>query len=409
MEAELFVEPDHVVVPALGTVVGLPSLDFGPAFHLRNDVPGRESRWLYLLLALRDPDARVAVVTSERVEPEVAAYYLDLIPEARDPWSRLALFSVNDLSPRPLAAKLLERPDVIAAIREFGGVVAPFSALSDTDRRLAQMLGLPVLGLDHRFARYEGKSGSRRLLRAAGVPVPDGFEDVTDVRGAVAALGGRAVVKRDYGVTGSGNTVVLEGTPLPELDGGGIVEALIDCAASPSVQARIAPDGSVDVLSIHEQVLDGHAFIGCRYPARGAYVDALREHAASVGRQLAAEGGVGRFALDFVVDREGRAYAVEINPRAGATTHPYETLHALGARFLRASDSVRVPSRMDWRDAVRRVRDAGLAWDPARRAGVVLYMLGALQRSGVISVVALGGSRAEADALFDATAAALDD
>jgi hypothetical protein len=392
------------------TIVGLPSIDFGARFAAEHDVPARESRWLYLLLALRDPGTRLAIVTSEPVEPAIAAYYLDLIPDASDPWPRLGLFSVEDLSPRPLSVKLLERPDVIGAVREFVGqnraYVQPFSALADVDSEAALALGVPVLGLDHRFAAYSGKSGSRRLLRDAGVPIPEGFEDIASpaaAEHALTSLGRPAVVKLEHGVTGSGNTIVRPGEPLPDLDGGAVVEALVDAAASPSVQARIAPGGHVEVLSVHEQVLAGQAYVGCRFPADGPFVAELAEHAARVGRTLAARGGVGRFALDFVIDRSGRAFAVEINPREGATTHPHATLLALGAHALRASDSVLVPSRPHWRDAFSALRSARLTWDPDRGSGAVLYMQGALHRTGELSVVALGRSRTEAEGLFWAT------
>jgi hypothetical protein len=138
-------------------------------------------------------------VTSEPVEPAIAAYYLGLIPGTADPRSRLGLFSVEDLGPRPLSGKLLECPDVAAAVRAFVGgdaaYIQPFSALSAADRDAALALGVPVLGLDHRFAPYAGKSGARRLLRRARVPVPAGFEDVATHAGAaraVARLGGTA-------------------------------------------------------------------------------------------------------------------------------------------------------------------------------------------------------------------------
>src|SRR4051794_27741312 len=49
-----------------------------------------ETRWEHLLLGLREPRTRVALVTPEPVEPALLAYYLELVGVG--PWGRLALF-----------------------------------------------------------------------------------------------------------------------------------------------------------------------------------------------------------------------------------------------------------------------------------------------------------------------------
>ena len=56
--------------------------------------PERETRWEHLLLGLRDPQVRVALVTPEPIEPAVLAYYLELVGVG--PWGRLALFECAD-------------------------------------------------------------------------------------------------------------------------------------------------------------------------------------------------------------------------------------------------------------------------------------------------------------------------
>src|SRR5207244_12331617 len=58
----------------------------------------------------------------------------------------------------------------------------------------------------------------------------------------------------------------------------------------------------------------------------------MTREAAMVGKRLANEGGIGRFALDFVVMRSNgkwERYAIEINLRKGGTTHPFLTLQFL--------------------------------------------------------------------------------
>ena len=155
-----------------------------------------------------------------------------------------------------------------------------------------------------------------------------------------------------------------------------------------------------------------------------------------VGRRLAREGVLGRFAIDFVTVRAAgepwRVFAIEINLRKGGTTHPFLTLQfltdgsydAAAGRFhapdglekhFVASDHVESPAyRMftpaDLFDIVSR---HGLHFDQARQTGVVLHMLAALGEYGRFGLTAVGSSSAEAEAqyqraiaIFEAEAAA---
>ena len=119
---------------------------------------------------------------------------------------------------------------------------------------------------------------------------------------------------------------------------GGIVEERIvgEELLSPSVQLRVRPDRSVELLSTHDQLLggaSGQSYLGCIFPADPAYSRLISEPAITIGERLAREGALGRFALDFVVMRDAAgdwsAYAIELNLRKGGTTHPFLTLQFL--------------------------------------------------------------------------------
>src|SRR3954467_11207328 len=165
-----------------------------------------------------------------------------------------------------------------------------------------------------------------------------------------------AIVKLDEGVSGRGNAVVdLRGLPAPGAEserdalrrrvegmapehvgtpvtaylerraaGGGIVGERVegDEVRSPSVQLRVTPHGEVELLSTHDQILggpSGQSYLGCRFPADFASARAISEAARTIGGRLAREGVLGRFAIDFVVTRDGAgrwsAYAIELNLR----------------------------------------------------------------------------------------------
>ncbi|HVQ86995.1 MAG TPA: peptide ligase PGM1-related protein, partial [Actinomycetes bacterium] len=285
--------------------------------------------------------------------------------------------SVGDGSFRPLTQKLLERPRLLARLRDLivdpdCAIILPF-VISELEAALAVELGIPVYGSDPRLSSLGTKSGSRQVFRAAGVDLPLGREDLHSVPEIVDAVDeiwrktqtSAAMVKLDGSVSGLGNAVVnlkdvsrssdikravelLE--PEDEhlsadefLDSfqaqGGIAEAKLVGRelASPSVQLRASPLGGIEVLSTHDQILGGgrnqQTYLGCRFPADESYRAALTESGRAIANELSHRGVIGRFGIDFVVHRDDddswRVAALEVNLRNGGTTHPMLTLMGL--------------------------------------------------------------------------------
>lgn len=344
-----------------------------------------EERFLFLLLLLRQPRARLVYVTSQAIHPEVVDYYLGLLPGVIASHARARLFLVTPLdgSGQTLTAKLLARPRLLAEIRGLildpgRAHLVPFST-TPLERELAVRLGIPMYGADARFHHFGTKSGGRRLFAEEGVRHPHGVENlrsmgevaraITTVRANRPSVA-QVIVKLNEGVSGEGNaTVDLAGLPPPgdpaerpaiaerlrdmrfEAAGmtveayaaklvqrGAVVEERIAGSAfrSPSAQLRITPLGKVEELSTHDQILggaSGQSYLGCRFPADEAYGPAIMAEAAKIGARLAREGVIGRFAIDFVsvqqADGKWENYAIEINLRKGGTTHPFLTLQFL--------------------------------------------------------------------------------
>lgn len=366
------------------TIVVVPSMTLEDPGWPSSVLQAYEERFLFLLLLLRQPRARLVFVTSTAVNPSVIDYYLDLLPGVIPSHARRRLFLVSPLdgSGRPLSEKLLERPRLLARIRELivdpdRAHLVPFNT-TELERDLALALGIPMYGADPRFFHYGTKTGCRRLFAELGVRHPRGEEGLDGLDGVVSALRrlraerpdvASAIVKLNEGVSGEGNaTVDLRGLPEPgdenearaleervramafESDGvrfdsyvealaerGGVVEERIagDELRSPSVQMRVTPLGMLEVLSTHDQLLggpSGQSYLGCRFPADPAYAAAITREAVKVGERLAASGVIGRFAVDFVAVRSGgcwEPYAIELNLRKGGTTHPFLTLQFL--------------------------------------------------------------------------------
>ncbi|MGH3142627.1 MAG: peptide ligase PGM1-related protein [Gaiellales bacterium] len=345
-------------------------------------VQAYEERFLFLLLLLRQPRARLVDVTSQAVHPSIVDYYLGLLPgiipsHARQ---RLHLVSPLDGSSRPLSEKLLERPRLLEQIRRLvpdpdRAHLIPFNT-TELERDLALALGIPMYGADPRFFPYGTKTGCRRLFAEQGVRHPLGREDLSTTAELAAAIAelragrpgmSQVIVKLNEGVSGEGNALLsLDGLSdgageaeieerlrelqfeLPEITydtytdmlekRGAVVEERIvgDEFRSPSVQMRVTPLGKLEVLSTHDQLLggpSGQSYLGCIFPADSGYATAITREAVKVGGRLAKEGVIGRFAMDFVAvkgaDGGWEPYAIELNLRKGGTTHPFLTLQFL--------------------------------------------------------------------------------
>ncbi len=459
---------DHVMVV-------LPSYSVSESLlsHYGDRISSLEHRYLNaLLVAGRIESCEIVYVSTRPPDPAVADYYLSLMPASarHSARNRLRLLTVDDGTPRSVAAKLLDRPDLVNEMqRAIGGRPAflePWN-VTDTEVELSLALGVPINGTSPTLRHLGYKSAGRRLMRGVGVPVPVGIEDVRTVDDVVEAVQDirasrpsvqAVVIKHDDSGAGDGNVVldlraIDEATDgdgwlrrrigeLPEwyladLARGGIVEERIsgDRFSSPSAQVDILPGGEVIVLATHEQVLGGESgqvYLGCRFPADPAYAPRLAEHAAEVGRALARHGAIGRFSVDFVTAATGHGswdvYALEINLRKGGTTHPYAALRnvvpghydpAVGrwiaangsARVYSASDNVVDPAwtGLDPASAIKGIARAGLQFDPNTGSGVVLHMLSGLAIDGRFGLTAIAGTSAEAERMVAATRDAVDD
>ena len=200
------------------TIVVLPSITIDVDIK-GAEVQAYEERFLFLLLLLRQPRARLIYITSQSILPSTIDYYLGLLPgvivsHAR---ARLSLVSPEDRSPRPLSVKLLERPHLIDRIRAMipdrnRAHLVPYNT-TYLERDLALRLGIPMYGADPKFLPLGTKTGSRRLFAEAGVPHPLGSGNIQSVPAAVAAIRdirnrkpavGQVLVKLNESASGEG-------------------------------------------------------------------------------------------------------------------------------------------------------------------------------------------------------------
>lgn len=245
------------------------------------------------------------------------------------------------------------------------------------ERELALELDIPLFACDPALAHLGTKSGARELFRNAGVPVPNGFENVrtpADLSEALHALKSerpglrRAVLKLNESFAGGGNALFsFDKSPARNLKSwlnneliehltfategetascylsklrkmGGIVEEFVETSQgrSPSIQLEIDPNGMARAISTHDQLLSGNlgqVFIGCTFPARDDYRSQIQQLGLRTGQALARGGVIGQLSVDFIIDDQpgqpSRALALEVNLRMGGATAPFFLLQGL--------------------------------------------------------------------------------
>src|ERR1041385_9008568 len=175
------------------TIVVVPSMSID-AIGAGAVMQAYEERFLFLLLLLRQPRARLIYVTSETILPAIVDYYLDLLPGVIPSHARRRLFLLSpmDGSVRPLSDKLLERPRLIERIRSLimdadRAHLVPFNT-TDREKELALRLGIPMYGADPKFFPLGTKSGCRRIFMEENVPHPLGLENIASKEDVVDAI-----------------------------------------------------------------------------------------------------------------------------------------------------------------------------------------------------------------------------
>ncbi|MEM8606237.1 MAG: peptide ligase PGM1-related protein [Myxococcota bacterium] len=471
---------DIVVVPSL-SLDGIESVSIDGVLHY-------EERMLFVLNLLRRPRARVVYVTSTPIHPAAIDYMLSLISGIPNEHmrKRLTVISLYDTSLTPLSKKILARPRLVERIRN---CIDPKNAMmtcftvSEAERALSTALNVPLYGVDPDLLWLGTKSGSRTVFREAGIPLLPGAENIereSDVVEAIDELWGgeaaseRVVVKHNTGFSGHGNAILdlrsmsdvapsTQTSPaarkkaigdalhamrfvdtgqswprfLEKLEReGGVVEAFLDAKdkRAPSCQLRISPSGGLDLLSTHDQLVegqDGQVYAGCQFPADSAYRMAIQDDARRVGVVLQDRGAVARLAVDFLcvqaADGTWKHYAIETNLRMGGTTHPMMLLRMMTdgrydpdtglyltprgePQFYVATDSLLADHYRGLlvEDLLDIAAINGLHYQAWSESGVLFHFTGALSEHGKFGFTSIGKSPEQAAHWFTRTREVLD-
>ena len=221
---------------------------------------------------------------------------------------------------------------------------------------------------------------------------------------------------------------------------GAIAEAFIegDRKASPSVQGQITPLGAVEILSTHDQELggpDGQIFLGCSFPARPDYRLEIQAMGQRIGEELARQGALERYGVDFIAVAKGDPeapewdlQAIEINLRKGGTTHPLMAMKMLTEghfhptdglfytkqeqiRYYRASDNLQKPHYRGLlpSDLMDIIVTRRLHFNSISGVGAAFHLMGSLSEYGKVGLTCIGTSPDHAREIYDQVVTALDE
>jgi len=325
-----------------------------------------------------------------------------------------------------------------------------------------------LYGSPHRLDNWGSKSGSRTIFEEAGVPYGLGIPLTYDVD--ELALGIQDMVRRKDGAlrkvvvkldqfSGGGGNSLLDLQPVLKHDGyvptleevytclskmtfpfvqdtweswqllirkyGVIAEEWFegDDIRAPSVQGSISFSGKNEIMSTHEQLLDGQAYQGCVFPAEEGYRTTIQEYGAKVGEVLASKGVCGHYGVDFVVYRRANGewcvHAIEINLRYTGTTHPQLTMRLLTHGHYDSNSGLYYSNKgvakyyvetdymhddkffgLSPEEFLAMVEKNGLKFDPVTQTGPVFHLIGALKTYGKVGVTCIANSAQAADSML---------
>src|SRR5258708_11366926 len=175
------------------TIVVVPSMSID-AISSGAVMQAYEERFLFLLLLLRQPRARLIYVTSQRILQSIIDYYLALLPGVIPSHARQRLFVISplDSSVRARSAKPLDRPRLIERIRSLimdpnRAHLVPFNT-TNREKELAVRLGIPMYGADPKLFPLGTKSGCRKIFTEENVPHPLGVENLGSKEELIEAI-----------------------------------------------------------------------------------------------------------------------------------------------------------------------------------------------------------------------------
>ena len=289
--------------------------------------------------------------------------------------------------------------------------------VSVDERRLADELGILLLG-DHELTEVVGsKSGFRDLARKAGVPISDGMENLglDQVNWAVRAYISQEkpiVIKDDQGVSGLGNFRIDP----QEVNGDlnqvvqralqqinfrcGVVEEWKDgVVSSLGIQGYITDDDCLLLSDFWQQILEG---VNCKYIGSSTPVDVpdfMRQSIFFDVYRLMEEyqsaGWRGNVNFDLIICEDNTYFFVECNARKSAPYYPRRFAELCGVTAQPIMSTLIFSETLKQLSFSELLKlSQGLLFSREDPRGIVFYNDG-IMRCGEIQVIIVGNTHEE--------------
>jgi ATP-grasp domain len=264
---------------------------------------------------------------------------------------------------------LTEYPDYDVSVFYFGDSLSPHSPTHEWFRRLDQRWVEVV-------EQTNCKNGFIRLATELGVPVPQTFCFSSKFEVQFAAMPYPCYLKPAVSVNGVGicrceDALALQ-QALAELADDLPLQIQQEIIATTflNVQYRIC-DQQAERLAITEQILEGCAHIGNRYPARHQPWELFDP----LANWMAEQGMRGIFAFDVAVAETAAGpqyFAIECNPRFNGASYPTGIAEKLNLTQW-ANESFKTTCR-----SLHQLDLSGLEYDACTGSGVILVNWGSI-------------------------------
>jgi hypothetical protein len=158
----------------------------------------RQNLQLSRIFAIQDVNVEIVLISAFEMTPEVIGYYTKILElgNIQDVNSRLTLLYPDSHSTLPshmsTTRSILYCPSLMTALKNMTRYKTSYivpNIMSKDEVELSVALKVPVLAGDpYKSSLFSTKSGSKRILNAAEVPIPVGTSDIYDEKELLATL-----------------------------------------------------------------------------------------------------------------------------------------------------------------------------------------------------------------------------
>ncbi len=175
------------------------------------------------------------------------------------------------------------------------------------------------------------KLNQYKMATDINIPVPkgavcSGTDEVLRIAEQLFSRGRKAFVSGAYSAGGSNSIIASTAGEITSrfrrTTEGFLVTEFLEHRYDPTVLGIIASENEIYIASVADQNIDGTRFTGSTFPTvlGEATVSRLKEITRNIGSWMGKQGYRGVFGCDFVVDKNGEVFFIEINARKQGTT-----------------------------------------------------------------------------------------